>query len=78
MGPPQDMTARLEYKLTKQESITELFIDSEDGSTNVCILRYKSATKYSSSQTTELQLHMNELVKAINHGVIEVANESRL
>lgn len=72
------MTARLEYRLTKESSTTELFIDSEDGSTNVCILRYKSATKYFSYATTELQLHMNELVKAINNGVIEVANESRL
>jgi hypothetical protein len=72
------MTARLEYRLTKEESITELFIDSEDGSTNICILRFKSATKYSSYETTELQLGLNELVKAINHGVIDVVHESRL
>ena len=70
------MTARLEQKMDKDISVTELFIDSEDGKTCICILRLGRVSGderwVSYSYKVELQLMMNALVKAINDGVIEV------
>ena len=74
------MSARLEHKTDKDKTVTTLFIDSEDGKTNLCILKFPQSIDDTSWEyyrtSTELQLRMYDIVKAINKGMIKVVGSS--
>ncbi len=71
------MSARLEHKLDKQKSVTEMIIDSADGKKCICILRLEQYLDVKSYRDyIALQFEMNSLVKAINSGVVKVVGQS--
>ena len=73
------MSARLDHKVTKDTNVTELFIDTEDGKTCLCVMRFdleNSRLLYLHQlHETELSNSLEILTKAINCKAIEIIRD---